>query len=76
MERITEQYRHDLKSITLFYDEKNNVAIDTINYLLTLGVFAELKTAKSPLELALEDVEHGRTTRIKNINNFKEECLQ
>jgi hypothetical protein len=72
----TMKRHHGLKSITLFYDEKNNLAIDTINHLLTLGVFAKSKTVKSPLELALEDVKHGRITRIKNINNFKEECLQ
>jgi len=66
----------DLKSITLFYNEKNNVAINTIDYLLMLGVFKKPKTVKSPLELALEDVKHGRVTRIKNIDNFKEECLK
>jgi len=26
--------------------------------------------------LALEDVKHGRVTRIKNIDNFKGECLK
>jgi len=69
--------RHnELKSITLFYNEKNKVAINTINYLLALGVFEKPKPVKSPLELALEDVKHGRITRIKNIDNFKEECLK
>ena len=66
----------EIKSITLFYNEKNNVAINTINYLLALGVFEKPKAVKSPLELALEDVKHGRITRIKNIDNFKEECLK
>jgi len=73
----TRKKRHnDLKSITLFYNEKNNVAINTIDYLLTLGVFKKPKAVKSPLELALEDVKHGRVTRIKNIDNFKDECLK
>jgi hypothetical protein len=75
METAIKRY-HSLKSVTLFYDEKNNLAIDAINHLLRLGVFAKSKTVKSPLELALEDVKHGRITRIKNINNFREECLQ
>ncbi|MDR0793742.1 MAG: hypothetical protein LBE82_10570 [Chitinophagaceae bacterium] len=66
----------DLKSITLFYNEKNDVAINTIDYLLMLGVFKKNKAVKSPLELALEDVKHGRITRIKNIDNFKDECLK
>jgi hypothetical protein len=68
--------KSDLKSITLFYDENNSVAISTINYLLALGVFEQPKTTKSPLEMALEDVKHGRITRIKNIDNFKDECLR
>ena len=73
----TRKKQHDdLKSIVLFYNERNNVAISTINYLLTLGVFEKPKAVKSPLELALEDVKHGRVTRIKNIDNFKEECLR
>lgn len=73
----TRKKQHDdLKSIVLFYNERNNVAISTINYLLTLGVFEKPKAVKSPLELALEDVKHGRITRIKNIDNFTEECLK
>jgi hypothetical protein len=60
----------------LFYNEKNDVAINTIDYLLMLGVFKKPKAAKSPLELALEDVKHGRVTRIKNIDSFKDECLK
>ena len=73
----TQKKRHNnLKSITLFYDEKNNVAINTIDYLLTLGVFKKPKVVKSPLELALEDIKYGRVTRIKNIDNFKDECLK
>ena len=67
---------HNIKSITLFYNEKNKVAINTINYLLALGVFEKPMAAKSPLELAMEDVKHGRVTRIKNVDNFKEECLK
>ena len=67
---------NEIKSITLFYNEKNRVAINTINYLLALGVFEKPKTVKTPLELALEDVKHGRVTRIKDIDNFKAECLK
>jgi len=73
----TQKKQHNnLKSITLFYNEKNNVALNTIDYLLMLGVFKKPKKVKSPLELALEDVKHGRVTRIKNIDNFKNECLK
>jgi len=73
----TRKKRHnELKSITLFYNDKNNLAINTINYLLSLGVFEKPKAIKTPLELALEDVKYGRVTRIKNIDNFKDECLK
>jgi len=72
----TKRKHNELKSITLFYNEKNKVAINTINYLLMLGVFEKPKVIKSPLELALEDVKYGRVTRIKNIDNFKSECLK
>jgi hypothetical protein len=41
-------------------------------FILQLGVFEKPKAVKSPLESALEDVKHGRVTRIKNIDNFKE----
>jgi len=74
--KTRKKQHNDLKSITLFYNEKNNVAINTINYLLTLGVFKKPKAVKSPLELALDDVKHGRVTRIKDIDNFKDECLK
>ena len=74
--KTRKRQHNELKSITLFYNEKNNVAIKTINYLLALGVFEKPKAVKSPLELALEDVKHGRVTRIKNIDNFKAECLK
>jgi len=74
--KTRKRQRHEIKSITLLYNEKNNVAINTINYLLTLGVFETPKSVKSPLELALEDVKHGRVTRIKNIDDFKSECLK
>ena len=74
--KTRKKQHNELKSITLFYNEKNNVAINTIDYLLTLGVFKKQKTVKSPLELALEDVKLGRVTRIKNIDNFKDECLK
>ena len=74
--KTRKRQHNELKSITLFYNEKNNVAINTINYLLALGVFEKPKAVKSPLELALEDVKHGRVTRIKNIDNFKDECLK
>ena len=74
--KTRKRQHNELKSITLFYNEKNKMAINTINYLLTLGVFEKPKTAKTPLELALEDVKNGRVTRIKNIDNFKSECLK
>ena len=30
----------------------------------------------TPFEKALEDMKHGRVTRIKNVSNLLEECMQ
>jgi len=30
----------------------------------------------TPFEKSLEDIEHGRVTRIKNVSNLLEECMQ
>ena len=30
----------------------------------------------TPFEKALEDMKHGRVTRIKNVSNLFEECMQ
>ena len=30
----------------------------------------------TPFEKALEDIEHGRVTRINNVSNLLEECMQ
>jgi len=30
----------------------------------------------TPFEKALEDIKHGRVTRIKNVSNLLEECMQ
>jgi hypothetical protein len=77
MEAVRDKTANNVDSITLFYKKNNVIAQNTINYLLSIGVFEKpSKTKKSPLELALEDVEAGRVTRIKDVNNFIEEVLQ
>jgi hypothetical protein len=77
MPAIRDKATNNVDSITLFYNKNNSTAQNTINYLLSIGVFEKLiKKEKSPLELALEDVKAGRVTRIKDINNFIEEVLQ
>ena len=30
----------------------------------------------TPFEKALDDIEHGRVARIKNVSNLLEECMQ
>jgi hypothetical protein len=77
MPTIRDKTTDNVDSITLFYEKNNSIAQNTINYLLSIGVFEKPpKTKKSPLELALEDVKAGRVTQIKDINNFIEEVLQ
>ncbi|MDR0829780.1 MAG: hypothetical protein LBN95_06680 [Prevotellaceae bacterium] len=77
MPTVINRTANNVDSMTLFYKKDNVIAQNTINYLLSLGVFEQpYKTEKSPLELALEDVKAGRVTRIKDVNNFIEEVLQ
>ncbi|GHT06192.1 hypothetical protein FACS189440_12350 [Bacteroidia bacterium] len=77
MPAIRDKTTNNIDSITLFYKKNNAIAQNTINYLLSIGVFEKpSKIEKNPLELALEDVKAGRVTQIKDINNFIEEVLQ
>jgi hypothetical protein len=77
MEAGRDKTANNVDSITLFYKRNNVIAQNTINYLLSIGVFEKpSETEKTPLELALEDVKAGRVTRIKDIHNFVEEVLR
>jgi len=70
-----------MERITLEY-EPNNVFMRSY---LTTALLAGFKVVDSttnihkeltPFEKSLEDIKHGRVTRIKNVSNLLEECLQ
>jgi hypothetical protein len=64
-----------MATITLSYNARNRIAKATIDYILSLGVF-KVDKKLTPFEKALEDVKHGRVTRIKNPANIINECLE
>ncbi|GHT29948.1 hypothetical protein FACS189414_3060 [Bacteroidia bacterium] len=69
-----------MATITLEYDDSNVDAQKTLDYILSMGFFSMLpKTSEKKLssfEKSLEDIKHGRVTRVKNIDNVIEEILQ
>jgi hypothetical protein len=52
-----------MATITLRYDARNLLIRKTLDYILSIG-FSEVKPRKTGLQEAIEDVEHGRVTRI------------
>jgi len=49
-----------MERVVLNYNPKNAVAKNTINYLLSLGVFEIAKPKMTSLDEALEDIKQGR----------------
>jgi len=52
-----------MKTILLSYDEKNSLALPTLNYLKKVG-FIKSKVHKTGLDRALEDIEKGRVYQL------------
>jgi hypothetical protein len=69
-----------MERITLEYDPNNAF----MQSYLTTAILAGFKivdntTARkklTPFEKSLEDIKQGRVTRIKNVSNLLEECMQ
>jgi hypothetical protein len=67
-----------MATITLEYDARNELAMKTVEYISSLGVFkvrAGQSRKMSGIDLALQDVREGKVTRLKNIENPIEEIL-
>ena len=70
-----------MERITLEYDP-NNAFIQSYLSTALLGGFKIVKSKTdihkelTPFEKSLEDIKYGRVTRIKNISNLLEECMQ
>jgi len=70
-----------MERITLEYDPKNVFMRSYINTALLAGFKVvdgptDIHKELTPFEKSLEDIKHGRVTRIKNVTNLLEECLQ
>jgi len=70
-----------MERITLEY-EPNNAFMQS--YLTTallagfkvVGITKNIQKEPTPFEKSLEDIKCGRVTRIKNVSNLLEECMQ
>ncbi len=61
-----------MAEITLEFDPKNSMAIKTIDYILSLGIFKK----KSAIDLALEDEKNGRVKKYKNSDDLFNKILR
>ena len=55
-----------MATITLEYDARNSIAQKTLDFILSLGFFASVEKKQTELDLAIQDVENGRTNKYKN----------
>lgn len=66
-----------MAELTIYYDARNNLAIKTIEYILSLGVFkTEKKHTTNSFNKSINELQCGKTYRIKNTENPVAEILQ
>ncbi len=58
-----------MATITLEYDNKNTLAIKTIDFILSLGVFTK-KHKKNELDKSLEEVKKGKINTYSSVDDF------
>jgi hypothetical protein len=56
-----------MATITLEYNGRNALAVKTVEYILSLGVF---KTSTNGLDLAIKEVKEGKTVRCKDFEDY------
>ena len=60
-----------MATVTLNYNSRNSLAVKTIKYILSLGVFMEEKTKKmSEVEIALQEIRNGEINKYENVNDL------
>lgn len=68
-----------MATITLEYDTQNSIAVKTVEYISSLGVF-QIKTDKpektSGIDRALQDVRAGRIFKAKDAKSLIADCLK
>ena len=62
-----------METIVFKYDEYNPIALKTLDYLKSSGIFKVQKKKKTSIDEALEDIEKGRVYRIINRQKKKDE---
>jgi len=70
-----------MERITLEYEPDNAFMQSYLNTAVLAGFKIVDRTENfqkglTPFEKSLEDIKHGRVTRIKNVSNLLEECMQ
>ena len=70
-----------MERITLEYESNNAFMQSYLRTALLAGFKVVDSTTKiqkelTPFEKSLEDIKYGRVTRIKNVSNLLEECMQ
>jgi hypothetical protein len=69
-----------IERVTLEYDAQNALMQSFLHTAVLAGfrIIENSKTKKklTPFEESLEDIKHGRITKVKNIDNIIEEILQ
>ena len=70
-----------MERITLEYEPNNAFMQSYLRTALLAGFkivdsTANIQKELTPFEKSLEDIKHGRVTRIKNVSNLLEECMQ
>jgi hypothetical protein len=58
-----------MATLTLEYNSRNLLAEKTIAYILSLGVF---KAKMNGIDLAIEQLEKGKTVKCKDFNDYLE----
>ena len=68
-----------MATLTLNYDARNTMAVKTVQYILSLGIFStEKKLPRTTLSFkkSMQEMEAGKTFRLKNTENPLAEILQ
>jgi hypothetical protein len=66
-----------MATITLNYNAQNSIAAKTIEYILSLGVFKiDNPQTTRTFNNSIKELQSGKVTRLKNINNPIAEILQ
>ena len=69
-----------MERITLEYEPENVFMRSYLNTAILAGFrivnSSSVEKELTPFEKSLEDIKYGRVTRIKNVSNLLEECMQ